>query len=660
MHMSGYPHIDKPWLKFYDKYNLELPKLNLVEYLKQKNTSRGNKIGEIYYGNTFTYDEIWNNSDIASRVLSSLGVGKGSRILSIVPNIPEAGFLWFGAIQLGAVTDFIDPRPDSMDLIANGKKTLEIVKHEKINFIIALDKCYLAMLKPIENELKEYGINDIIIVNTTDSMLKGKAEYMKDVMAYNELRNNRNVNSDIKKLKNYQAMLLKIKELNQFDMLLKDSIDKSVLNVRFYHDLVKECKNARFYNVSEFDLPMYIGHTSGTSGSRPKPIVLTNKNAISNLEQVINAKVAADEGDSALHILPFFAPFGAYDNYLLNIASGVSNIDIPEFEINEFGYLLKRHKPNSIMTTPAWISALPSYKFLDNADLSFIKKIIYGGDSMTAGEEITLNKWLKDHNCSVVTEKGYGMSEFAGCGTYARANYNKLESIGIPLCDTTYAIVDPEVDDKLVPLKFKDNEDRLFGELAISSDVVTSGKLDDQVIVAHYQLDGASYMRTRDLVEMDRDGIIYHKARKDLSFPRFDGYKIKPYEIEKVILDNKMVENVAVVSYYDDRQKGLMPRCNLVVKKSLNEEEKLALVKEIVYSQIIANPTTNSRQIPSKFIFRDRLPLTKNNKVDYNYLTKEQLDGNEVNVDVEQTNLTVENIHIYYEKINNKTKKRIK
>ena len=98
---------------------------------------------------------------------------------------------------------------------------------------------------------------------------------------------------------------------------------------------------------------------------------------------------------------------------------------------------------------------------------------------------------------------------------------------------------------------------------------------------------------------------------------KFDGYKIKPYEIEKVILDNKMVENVAVVSYYDDRQKGLMPRCNLVVKKNLNEEEKLALVKEIVYSQIIANPTTNSRQIPSKFIFRDRLPLTKNNKVDY-------------------------------------------
>ena len=660
MNKSGYPHIDRPWLKFYDKYDLELPKVNLVEYLKQKNAKRGNKIGEIYYGNTFTYDEMWNNSDIASRVLSQLGVVKGQRILSITPNIPESAFLWFGAIQISAVTDFIDPRPDSMDIKANAMKVFEVIKHEKINHIIALDKCYLGMLKPIENELKEYGIKNIIIVNTTDSMLKGKAEYMKDVMAYNELRNNRSINDNIKKLKNYQAMLLKIKELNQFDMMLKEAVSSSILNVYNYSDLVKECKNAKFYNVSEFELPIYIGHTSGTSGSRPKPIMLTNKNAISNLEQVINAKVAADEGNKALHILPFFAPFGAYDNYLLNIACGVSNIDIPEFEINEFGYLLKRHKPNSIMSTPAWIAALPTYEYLKNEDLSYIKKIIYGGDSMTAKEEVDLNNWLKEHNCPVVTEKGYGMSEFAGCGTYARAEYNKLETIGIPLCDTKFAIVDPEVDDKLVPLKFKDGQDRLFGELAISSDVVTEGKLDGEIIVPHYELDGDSYIRTRDLVEMDRDGIIYHKARKDLSFPRFDGFKVKPYEIEKVILDNKMVKNVALVSYYDDRQKGLMPRCNIVANKELSDEEKLALVEEIVYKQIIGNSTTSSRQIPSKFIFRDKLPLTKNNKVDYNYLTKEQLDGNEINVDVVETNLTVENIHIYMNKVNDKTRKKIK
>ena len=45
MNKSGYPHIDRPWLKFYDKYDLELPKVNLVEYLKQKNAKRGNKIG---------------------------------------------------------------------------------------------------------------------------------------------------------------------------------------------------------------------------------------------------------------------------------------------------------------------------------------------------------------------------------------------------------------------------------------------------------------------------------------------------------------------------------------------------------------------------------------------------------------------------------------
>lgn len=658
--LSGFPHIDRPWLKFYDRYNLELPKVNLVEYLKQKNIKRGHSIGEIYYGNNFTYDEIWYNSDLASRVLSQIGVKKGDRILSITPNIPETAFLWFGAIQIGAVTDFIDPRPDSMDIMANAMKVFEIIKHEKITHIVALDKCYLGMLKPIENELKEYGINDIVIVSATDSMLKGKADYMKDVMVYNELRNIRNKSVDIKKLKNYQAMLLKIKEMSQFNNMLNDAINTSKLNVNRYWDLVSECKNSNFINVSDFDLPMYIGHTSGTSGSRPKPIVLTNKNAISNMEQVINAKVTADIGDKALHILPFFAPFGAYDNYLVNIACGVANVDVPEFEINEFGYLLKKYRPNSIMSTPAWLSALPSYRYLENEDLSYIKKIIYGGDSMTFKDESYLNKWLKDHKCGVMIEKGYGMSEFAGCGTYARDKYNKLESIGIPLCDTKFAIVDPENDEKLVPLKFNDGQERLFGELAVSSDVVTDGILDGNVIIPHFELDGDSYIRTRDLVEMDRDGIFYHKARKDLSFSRFDGYKIKPYEIEKLILKNENVLNSAIIPYFDDRKKGLMPKCVVVVNTKLSEKEKVSLVEDIVYNQIIGDSTTSSRQIPAKFVFKDSLPLTKNNKVDYKQLIQEQLDGSEISVDVFETNLTVEEIYIYSSNENIKMKKRIK
>lgn len=364
-------------------------------------------------------------------------------------------------------------------------------------------------------------------------------------------------------------------------------------------------------------------------------------------------------GDQALHVLPYFAPFGAFDNYLLNIVSCANNIDVPEFEINEFGYLIKKYHPNVIMGTPAWLAALPDYNYLTNEDLSCIHTIIYGGDSMSPKDEERVNKWLKERGSKAEVEKGYGMSEFLGCGSYAQDDYNRLASIGIPLPNTIYTIVDPNVDDKLVPLKFGTNDSRLKGELAVSSDAVTNGVLGDDIIVPRYDLDGNSYIRTRDLVEMDRDGIFYHEARKDRSFTRFDGYKIKPYEIENIIEKNNNVKYAKLVEYFDDRQRGIMPMCHLVLKKeNLSDEDEIKVVEDIVYNNIIGDPTMSSRQIPAKFKIRSDMPITKNGKVDFVTLRNEDLDGSEINVDVSETNLTVDHIEIY--KGNKKVKKKIK
>ena len=57
------------------------------------------------------------------------------------------------------------------------------------------------MLKPIEKELKELGIENIVIISASDSMnLSGKIDYLKDALKYNELKNIRNKNLSVKKL----------------------------------------------------------------------------------------------------------------------------------------------------------------------------------------------------------------------------------------------------------------------------------------------------------------------------------------------------------------------------------------------------------------------------------------------------------------------------
>lgn len=651
---TGYPHIDRPWMQYYnrDADNIIIPECNLTEYLRMKNADRGSAIAGTYYGSECTYDEFFHKTELAAKVLSQIGIKKGDIIMNLVPNIPESSEIWHGAIQIGAISDFIDPRPDSMDIMANARKVLELVKYEQAKYIVALDKCYLGMLKPIENELKELGINTIILVSATDSMnLAGKIDYLRDVINYNNLKNIKNTNTNVRKLKAYEVLLEKLKAMQKENKFLSDALKASPLQVLRYSDLVRECANARFDTTSELDLVNYIGHTSGTSGSRPKPITATNKNGISTLEQLIRGNVSFEAGDVALNVLPLFAPFGAYDNNLLNLASGANNLYVPEFEISEFGYLVKKYYPNIIMGTPAWLAALPNYNYLKTEDLSCIRRIIYGGDSMSPQDEEKLNIWLRKHGSSAVVEKGHGMSEFLGCGSYAQRNYNMLGSIGIPLPQTIYTLVDPSIDDRLVPVKFEEGQEIVSGELVVSSDAVTPGTLHGDIIVPHYTMDGRTYIRTRDLVHMDKNGVFYHEARKDRSFTRFDGFKIKPYEIEKEILKNENVRYVCLVDYFDENRRGIMPICHVVLEREdISIEEAIEVVREIVYKNIIGNPEMSSRQIPAKFKIRTSMPLTRNSKIDFNALRSEGIVGDEINVDVNETNLTVDTIEIYASK----------
>jgi len=147
---------------------------------------------------------------------------------------------------------------------------------------------------------------------------------------------------------------------------------------------------------------------------------------------------------------------------------------------------------------------------------------------------------------------------------------------------------------------------------------------------------------------MDKDGCFFIGERKGRSFARIDGFKVKPSEIEKPIEENKNVKRARIVGYYDERMKGVMPMCHLVLEnEDLTEEEQIKIVEDIVYNNIIANPNMNSRQIPSKFKIRKEMPLNKGNKIDDIALREESLQGDEINVIVNETNVAVDSIEIY-------------
>ena len=70
------------------------------------------------------------------------------------------------------------------------------------------------------------------------------------------------------------------------------------------------------------------------------------------------------------------------------------------------------------------------------------------------------------------------------------------------------------------------------------------------------------------------------------------------------------------------------------------------MTEEIVKKQFINNQDMSSRQIPTKIKYRESLPLTPNSKIDYSTLVKEGLDGTEISINIEETNLSVGTIEI--------------
>jgi long-chain acyl-CoA synthetase len=644
MNKTGYPAIDKPWMKYYDekKVNSNFPKENIFDYVKEKNKNREEEIAMSYYGNQINYAQMYENIDKATKLLHEYGVENNNRIMSLLPNIPETAYLFYAASQLGAISDYIDPRPDSLDSLISAKKALSLFIEEKAKHLIVLDQCYLSMIKPIANELKDYGVEDIIIVSPTDSMkFTSKCNYIKENIDFNGFNNFRK----------------KILVSKAFAEQLKEAKKHSPLKIYNYSDLLSQCNYTTYAPIKyEQNKMVAIVHTSGTSSPKPKPIPLTNDNFNSYAYQTTMANMPMERGDDVLHILPYFSSFGIVDVMHTGFCYGDNLIQIPEFSPANFGSLLLKYQPQVVIGTPSWFLGMIEDKKLINKDLSFLTMATYGGESMEPEDEEKVNNFLKNHNCKCKLTKGHGMTETCGCASYSINEYGQYGSMGIPMPNTIYSVVDPITKD---PQKFTEDKDYIEGEFAISSSMLTPGILDDKIIVPHHEIQGQDYIFTKDIGRMTKDGLLYFLSRTDRAFMRFDGFKIKPYEIENIIKSNSLVKYCVITPYLDNDVKGYKALASIVLEdsKELNDDEKVDVVKTILNNSFIKNENVSTRQYPAKVRIVSELPLNPNGKVDYNKIVSEGLLGDEINIELEETNVSLGMIKVYKNKNLTRSKK---
>lgn len=634
--LTGYPHIDKPWMKYYDleKAKMTLPKKTLYRYLIDSTKHDLDNVAITYNGESQRYFQFIENIENAAKVLVATDTMNNDRILYLMPNIPETAFLMYAGNKIGAVSDYADPRPDSVDFKVSAKKIFELIKREKINKIIALDQCYLTMLKPIENELNEYGIDNIIIVKATDSLTsKGNFNYIEESIKFNGL------SSTIKKLK----------QMKYLEEKMNEAISKSKIKIIYYKDLLEEIK---YVHALELDFKPHkiasITHSSGTSGTFPKAVPLTNEGINSYGFQLSRSNLYSDRGDSYLQILPYFSAYGLSVNHL-GFCNADNMIQIPEFVPNNLGKMIKKYKPNLIVGTPNWFLSMQYDKSLKNIDLAFLKTICYGGDSMNPHDEERINNFLSNHGCTQKLTKGHGMSEVSGGSSFAINEYNVPGSMGIPFIDTIYALVDP-VTKELI--KFKDN-DSISGEFIISSPGIVDETLDGNTVIKHGIYDGIDFVYTKDLGTMDKNGVLYFLTRSDRTFTRFDGFKVKPYEIENEIKKLPIIEDCIITPFEDVEKYGKMIKADIIINKEIcNNCDEEQIIKDILEQAFINNPNVSSRQIPTKFRICNAFPVTINCKVDYKSLEKESVENYPFSILFDESSVNVGDIQII--KQNNK------
>ena len=167
---------------------------------------------------------------------------------------------------------------------------------------------------------------------------------------------------------------------------------------------------------------LYSGGTTGTT----KGILLSNMNFNAlGLQTIAASGFSPIDGLKMLSVMPVFHGFGLGIGIHTALIGGACCILVPKFNVNTYAELLIKKQPNIIPGVPTLFEALLRAEKLENADLSCLKGVFSGGDSMSIELKKKVDDFLKAHNASVQVRQGYGLTECVTASCLTPKDYNR-------------------------------------------------------------------------------------------------------------------------------------------------------------------------------------------------------------------------------------------
>ena len=516
-----------------------------------------------FMGRKISYRSLAGSIDLAARSFKALGISRGQRVLVCMPNVPQAIYCLYGLNRIGAIPSMVHP------LSAVGE-IVHYMDEASCDVAVTLDQFYTKFLEV----RRKRTIAKLVIARVSE-------ELSFPLSLGQKLMTERKFPTIIE---------------NEGTILWKNLMR---LGKAWEGEYIAE-KDCRTEAVVLFS-----GGTTGVT----KGIMLSdlNFNALAlqteamSHEQVRHAKMLA--------AMPVFHGFGLGVCIHTMLYCGGTAILVPRFNVKSYAGLIKKNRPNFIAGVPTLFEAITRNEYLDGADLSCLRGVFSGGDSLTVELKKKFDKFLADHNAGVRVREGYGTTECVTACCLTPYNKEKEGSIGIPFPDTYFRICKVGTTEEL-PYGEE-------GEICLTGPSMMLGYIghpEENENTLRTHSDGHVWLHTGDLGAMDSEGFIYFRQRIKRMIIT-SGYNVYPSQIENVLEGHPAVQRSCVIGVSDpykmQKVKAFVVLCDGVANTPELMEDLMAHCRAHVAKYAM----------PYVIEVRDSLPTTLVGKVAYTQLS---------------------------------------